>query len=473
MSGWASIYNTTQAMLRFQGQRIARLQEMVASGARVNRSSDAPTDAYRILEARSETGALDAYVQNLDHVLDMRNLTSSLLQSMTDALARVRMLASQAASGTYGRQSRQSIATEINAILEQMVATANTGFQGRSLFGGGQMDSIPYVARREDGRIVGVDYVGPAESQAAPVADGLRYAAGLIDTDVFRSASRRDPTFLGQTGAKAGDGTSTVCGDVWLTAVHTATTYQGASGVAPGDSSAARDTILGTHHTLTVDEPAGTIRLDDGPVMAFTGTETDLALKNSAGDVVYVNVQGVAAGFAGTVSIDAGGTLSIDDGASTVAIDGTASQAVTDSRTGRILYVNTADVARAGLEPVQVCGTYDLFGALISVRDAISNSRNLPDDQQAVRIDQAINALVEVTDGVTRGLTSNGSIIQALTSLKESLGSRKDFVKQQADATENADIVDVASDLARRQVLYEASLTSASRLLSLSLLNYL
>ncbi|MCX5673218.1 MAG: hypothetical protein NTU94_18030, partial [Planctomycetota bacterium] len=85
----------------------------------------------------------------------------------------------------------------------------------------------------------------------------------------------------------------------------------------------------------------------------------------------------------------------------------------------------------------------------------------------------AMDALAEVADSVTQGMTSNGSLIQAMTGLKDSLGNRRDLVQQQADATENADIVEVASDLARRQVLYEAALTSASRLLSLSLLKYL
>jgi len=473
MSGWSAIYNNTQAMLRFQGQALARLQEMAASGSRINRPSDAPTDAYKILEAHSETGAIDAYLQNLNHVLDLRNVTSSIFQSMTDSLARVRMLASQAASGTYSQQNRLSIATEINALLEQMVTLANTAHQGRFLFGGGQTGSAPYVARHEGGQIVGVDYVGGAESQAAPVAGGMQYAAGFIGDDVFRSNSRQEPTFLGKTGTQPGEGTSTVRGDVWLTASHTSTAYLGASGIAAGDSSAAGDTVLGTHHTLTVDETARTIRLDDGPVRTFTGGETDLALTNLSGDVAYVNVQGIAAGFIGTVAIDARGTLSIDDGATTVAIDGTASQAVTDSRDGRLLYVNTADVARAGLEPVRVYGTYDLFGALVSVRDAIRNVRNLPTNQQLPLIDRAMDALAEVADSVTQGMTSNGSLLQAMTGLKESLGNRRDLVHQQADATENADIVEVASDLARRQVLYEAALTSAARLLSLSLLKYL
>jgi hypothetical protein len=71
--------------------------------------------------------------------------------------------------------------------------------------------------------------------------------------------------------------------------------------------------------------------------------------------------------------------LSIDDGATwvTVPAGGQANQAVTDSRTGRVLYVDTTGIQSTGTELVRVPGTYDIFGTLISLRDLLLNPKGL------------------------------------------------------------------------------------------------
>jgi flagellin-like hook-associated protein FlgL len=305
------------------------------------------------------------------------------------------------------------------------------------------------------------------------VADGVQYATTMVGDQVFRCTGSSTPEFLGSTGAKPGAGTSNVRGDVWLTATHTATTYLGASGIAAGDSSAAGDTILGTHHTLTIDEPNHTVRLDDGEVFTFTGNETDLKLTNKSGATACVNVQGLAAGFQGTVQIRADGSLSIDDGATSVPLSFSANDAVTDSRNGRILYVDSADIAQTGMDPVRVSGTYDLFSVLISLRDTIANTKNLPQDQQMNLLDNAMGALADVTDQVTEWVTTNGAQLQAMTSLKDVLDNRQALAQQQVAGLENADITDVAAQLARQQVLYQMALAATAKLLTLSMVTYM
>jgi len=472
MGGWASIYNSTRDSLRFQAQEIARLQEMAATGSRVNRASDAPADAMRILQYRSAANTLEVYGKNLQSVTDVRESAANVFDSLSTSMSRVRTLAAQADSGTYSVRDRTPIAQEIDALLEQAVAFANTNDRGQYIFGGGSAQA-PYVVRRENGRIVGVDYVGGSQNQSVPVVAGVEYGTIFVGNEVFQSTGRKPPVFLGQTGAKPGSGTSNVRGDVWLTATHESTSYQGASGIAAGASSAAGDTILGTHHTLTVDQAGQTLRLDQGAAVAFTGTETDLKLTNESGDIVYVDTRSVQAGFQGDVQIDATGRLSIDDGATSVSAASGSNVAVTDSRSGTILYVDTTAMDRVGTEPVHSGGTYDVFNALISVRDAVLNNHGMSAAQQTAWLEKAMDGLTEASDGLTQAVTSNGAQLQVMSSLKDSTKNMSDNSRQQADALENADIIDVASDLARRQVLYEMSLSTASRLLSMSLLNYM
>jgi flagellar hook-associated protein 3 FlgL len=473
MGSLASIYNNTQAMLQIQTEELARFQEMASSGSRVNRPSDAPADAFQILTLRSQSDAIDTYKSNLASITDNGQVVASALESMTTALASVKALAAQAASGTYTAQNRLPIAREIDSVLEQVVSLANTQQMGRYLFGGGSSADAPYAVTREGGQITQVDYQGGSHTLPVAVAEGVEYATTLVGDQVFRCTSPSAPEFLGKTGAAAGAGTSNVRGDVWLTVTHTATTYAGASGIAAGDSSASGDTLLGTQHTLTIDEPNHTVRLDDGEVISFSGNETDLKLTNKSGDVACVNVQNLAAGYQGTVQIRSDGNLSIDGGATSVPLTFSGNDAVTDSRDGRILYVNSTDVARTGTDAVTVDGSYDLFSVLMDLRDTVANTKNLSQTQQMDLMDKDMGALTEVTDHVTEWVTTNGAQLQAMTSLKTVLDNRQSVSTQQADSLDNADITVVASELARLQVLYQMTLSTTAKLLSMSMVNYM
>ena len=473
MSTLGTIYNNTVHALRTHSEALARLQEQVASGARVLRASDDTAAAERIMSLTSRSLSLEAYISNLDDVTSVLEFSHNLLTDISGRLTRVRELLSQVASGTYGPENRAIVAPEIDALLESVVSSANAQNLGRYVFAGADALTRPYEVRRTDGRISAVEYRGSDQDLDVPVGPGLTYSGLMVGEEIFRADQRQAPVFLGRTGLGPGLGTSTVSGDVWVTVSHTSTEYAGASGIAPGEGSAFGDTILGVAHTLTIDAPGKHIRLDDGQDVSFVGTETDLRLENADGDVVFVDVTGLDAAFAGTVQITANGVISIDDGASDVPITFESNQAVSDARSGGILYVNTANVRRVGTDPVRVPGTYDLFGTLIEIRDLMMNSRQLPEDQQVQLLGESLKSLEEVDAGVNRYLTTIGGRLQAMDGLKKSLGDLKSYADDQTALLQDADIVQVATQLARTQTLYEMTLATSSRLLSLSLLDFI
>lgn len=474
MAGLSPIYNTALAAIRLHSQQLARLQEMAATGSRIGRASDAPADAFRVLGLRADSYVYETYSKNLASVSDQLNVASGALQQVSEIVARVRELTAQGVSGTYSAANRVPVALEIDALLQQVLSLANTRHQGQYLFAGNDASTAPFVAEYTDGRITGVSYVGSTHAADVPMGPGVRYPGALVGDQVFRRTDRQAPEFLGNSGAAAGTGTASVRGDAWLTLTHDATAYLGASGVAPGTSSALGDTVLGTGHTLTIDALANVLRLDGGPDVTFTGAETDLRVVNADGDVVYVDVTALAPAFQGDVSLQASGYLSLDDGASRVAIDySDANLAVTDSRTGRILYVDCTAVARTGAEPVRVPGTYDLFGTLVTVRDLLLNVRGLPEDTQTQLLTEAIGALAEVSQQLSWAQTSVGGQIGAMAVLETSLEDLKAFSDGEAARLENADIVQVATQLAYRQILYEMTLATTARLLGVSLFDYI
>jgi len=471
MSGLGTIYNQAQFSMRTWSATLTRLFEQGASGARLLRVSDGPTDAYRVLSLRDTQASIYAYRDNVAEINRRLDNIHANMTEINDLLVRARVLLSQGAAGTMSPSNRVPIGNEIDALLEQAVMFANGSDLGRYFFGGSDVLTPPYVVTRENGKIVAVEYVGSRQNTEVPVASGVRYSGTLVGDAVFRSQGGGVASFYGPTGVTAGAGTSTLRGDGWLTFTHDATSFDAASGLSAGSDSATGDTILGSHR-VTIDAVAGTIQLDDGLAVTFDGSETNLQLVNADGDRLHVNVTGWS-GAGGTFAVTATGWASLDDGLTRVAVTGDNPLAVTDSRTGQTLYIDGSSVRRVGVEPVRVEGSYDLFGMLINARDLMLNDRNLSIPQQAELLALAERSLMEVFEGVTRNLASLGGRMQALDRLSANLTLTGGMAKTQADQLQDVDAITLSMELARAQTLYELTLASSAKLLQLSLLDYI
>jgi len=298
------------------------------------------------------------------------------------------------------------------------------------------------------------------------------YPLTFNGAEIFSVDSAGVPVLLGNTGAAVGTGASSVIGDLVLSVTHSSTTYLGASGVAAGASSASADTALGAH-TLTIDDVASTIQLDGGPAVSYAGTETDLVLANENGDTVRVNVTGIVPGFQGQINLQSDGELSIDGGASSIPIDGSANQAVVDSRTGRVLFVDSSSVVRTGSESTYVPGARDLFNTLIHIRDILAGELDVDTQTRTDLLGQGFEALRDLSASVVGSLSRIGSRLQGLESIETAFTGVAQSNQDERSRIEGADIIAVAAELAERTTLYKLTLESIGRITDLSLLNFL
>jgi flagellar hook-associated protein 3 FlgL len=393
MSGTLSgIYSDLSFALRLHTEALSRLQEQASTGSRINRASDDPSAAYRVLGLNSQQRSLASYMDNMAQAMTTLEISLSVIDDMTSALAGAKVTLSQIASGVYDEAGRERAAEAIDSTLEQMVSLANTRHLNEYLFGGGDTGSAPYAVTRTDGKITSVTYQGSSENRRIEVAAGVQSSAFYIGDELFRSDSRSEPVFIGETGAKSGTGTSSVTGDVWLTVTGSAGNYD----------------------------------------------------------------------------------LSIDDGLTTVNTDGTDTNlAVTDSRTGRVLYVDTTAMSGAGVDMVRVRGTYDIFNTLINLRDILNNERGLSDAQLAEVRNISIESLEEVRSLLTEKSVSMGTRIGFLEDIKGMVENMKFGTEDETTMLQEADIAQVAIDISRRNVLYQMSLSVAGRLMSTSLLDFI
>jgi flagellar hook-associated protein 3 FlgL len=387
-----NIYNNVSYALYLHSVEMARLQEQTTTGSRINRPSDDPSSAYRVITLNSQEKSLENYMNNISDMIGTLEMSSTVIQEIEAALTETKARLTQVIGGIYHDETRERTAEGINDLLEQAISLANTKHMGQYIFGGNNTTSAPYIVERTNGQITSVTYQGDLENREVEVAPGLTSSSFQVGYDIFHSNDRSDPIFLGDTGAKAGTRTSNINGDTWLTVTGSAGNY----------------------------------------------------------------------------------TLSIDDGLSTFNTDGTDTNlAVTDSRTGKILYVDTTGINSTGTDLVGIPGTYDIFNTLISIRDMLKNEKGLSDAQLQDLYENSLNALGEINELVVQAEVSVGSKIGFLDNLKDSLEKLKYDAEDESTLLQEADITQIAIDLSRREVLYEMSLSVAGKLMSISLLDFI
>jgi flagellar hook-associated protein 3 len=459
--------------LSLHTQALTQIQNEASSGIQVAEPSDNPSAAYQILKLQQQLGQDTTFTSNVNTVSSVLQGASDVLTSISSGLTTVQQQLTEAANGTSSATDRQAVAAQIDSILEQSVSAANTQIMGEYLFGGSDTAAAPYAVHRTNGEITSVTYQGNSGNVQAPVSSGVNQAETFAGNAVFTSSQRQAPVFLGNTGAKAGSATSSVTGDQWLEVTHGTTTYAAPSGIAAGTSSASQDTIVGNHAVTVVDNgPTKTIALDDGPAVAFTGSETDLELTNSSGAVAYVDMAGWT-GATGQIAVTSSANLSLGEGAATTSVNSfTDNVAVTDSA-GNVLYVNATGLQQTGTEPVSIPGTHDLFDSLIYMRDILNNTQSLSSAQQTSAITQALTTAQELSNDVTLSSTVIGSRLQAMDTLKTNIANSQASTQSQHDSLQDADITQVAIDLSREQNLYQLTLNAAAQLMNLSLMNYI
>ncbi len=394
MSGsLTSIYDSVSYALNLHAKAIMGLQEQASTGNRVNRGSDSPSEAYRILGLNTQDRSLEGYKETITTLIGTLEISSTIIEDMTSELADTRTLLTQIVGGVQDAEGQKRIAEKINSTLEQVVSLANTKHANQYLFGGNNTGAPPYVVEREGGYIASVTYQGSDETRRIGVAPSVDVEGYHVGDEIFRSDDRQDPIFSGTTGAKAGTGTSNVRGDTWLTVEYDGANYR----------------------------------------------------------------------------------ISIDDGATfvTVPMGGDPNQAVTDSRTGRVLYVDTTEINSTGQELVRVPGTYDLFNTLISIRDILLNERNLSSQYLLDCVDEAVSAVEEVRSLLTQADVSTGSKIGFLNTLNDNIEDMQFDTQDEVTRSQEADVAQIAIDLSRREILYQMSLSVVGKLMGTSLLDFI
>jgi len=244
------LYKNSLLYLQRGLQRIENAQHPLLTGKRINRPSDDPFGASRVLKFHEEQNQLTNYLNNIDMVTGLNESGASALQSLSTLLAEAKALAVQGASSGPNQTDRDTIASQIEQMLGDAVAMANTKFGNRYLFGGTLTESPPFLYNGTDE----VTYVGNSDVNHAWISASTKTPINIPGDEIFQKLGRGPTVYDGNTGAAPGTGTDSGLSNATLEVLHGLTTFAPGNGVAAGASSAAGDTLLGPAgaHTLTL-----------------------------------------------------------------------------------------------------------------------------------------------------------------------------------------------------------------------------
>lgn len=151
-------YEQVNSGLQKNRNELSSLQNQAATQKRINKPSDDPLAATRVLAARTDIGASQQYIKNINQAKTFLEFSDQSLGELTEILVRAKELAiAQSSDAGANDATRKVTATEIEQLHGQAVQVGNRKIGDRFLFGGFKTTNPPFTTngeyRGDDGEI--------------------------------------------------------------------------------------------------------------------------------------------------------------------------------------------------------------------------------------------------------------------------------------------------------------------------------
>ena len=400
-----------QSNLRLQESRLNKINNQIGSQRRIQELRDDPIAAGHLVRYQSYAARIENFEKNAKTLSELFMQREGYMTNSLDVLHRVRELAVTGANGIYTGDDMKNMAAEVDELLKELVQNANAiGEDGNSLFAGTETKVRAFDV--EMGNVAG---------SGVPLIEGVRYNGNISETQVEIDENK----YL--TTDNAGVRT------FWA---------------EPQQIFGARD--------------ATGWRAGEDSVIAVDGAE----IKINSGDNVYSLIAKIN-------DSEAAVKATLDP--VTRALNFTA----TDARQLWLEDVSGSALADLGIikdasqkppynlgDGVRASGG-SMFDAVISLRNAL-----LAGDHEAIggrvlgSIDQGLNNLT------TRIAKSGSEYERAELNVKRNSGTALN-VTQRISSEGDLDLTKAASDMKMMDFTHQATLSTAARLYSSTLLDYL
>lgn len=193
---------------------LADTQQQLSTGKKINKPSDDPVGAAKVLRMTEELASLKQYQRNNDLVTGSLEQQETVLRNITDTVNRARVLTIQAGDGVLTDADRKAIAAEIGQIKDEVYDLMNSqNSEGDYYFSGYQSESQPFVLN-SGGTGNAYTYQGDGGQNEVQLSNSVRIRSSASGQMVFDDVNaRRNFTVTGTSGIAVEAATVTGQGD--------------------------------------------------------------------------------------------------------------------------------------------------------------------------------------------------------------------------------------------------------------------
>jgi flagellar hook-associated protein 3 FlgL len=268
-----------QYQMQQSQQALATATEQLSTGLRVNQLSDDPAASANMVVSLAASADVDQFTSNVTSVLPRMQTADSAISSIVTSLNSAVTLGTEGANGSESTQDRQEIASQVQSILSDAIAQANTSYSGAYLFGGSESTTPPFVA-------ASTTYNSSQGSGASPLATNAALTAGSV-TSISDATTGETMTYK----AAAGDTIATLQSAI-------------ASAVSAGTLSAGISATINANGQLSI----GTNNSADGIVVS--SNDPVLGTMNAASGTEVANAYAYV-GNSSVNTVQIGDTLNV------------------------------------------------------------------------------------------------------------------------------------------------------------------
>lgn len=167
-------------------QRMDNLNKQLDSQKQINRVSDDPHKAIKIMNLNNEIKYAEKHNQNVEEVVGWMNNTDANLEEFGTLLGDIKNSILKVGNGTYSDEEMKAIQAEMNEKIKALGETLNTTHGGRYMFGGTSVDEPPVQIEEKDGVVtLKLNPNINAEDLKAEISDGINLDYNVSASEIF------------------------------------------------------------------------------------------------------------------------------------------------------------------------------------------------------------------------------------------------------------------------------------------------
>lgn len=166
--------------------RMNKINEQINSGKVVNRVSDDPHKAIRIMNLNNEIKYTEKYNYNIDETVGWMNTTDSSLENFGNLLGDIKEDILKVGNGAYSKEEMKAISAEMNEKIKEVAHVLNTTYGGKYMFGGTVVDEPPVIMEEKDGIVtLKINENVNLKDLRADISDGINIDYNVSVGEIF------------------------------------------------------------------------------------------------------------------------------------------------------------------------------------------------------------------------------------------------------------------------------------------------